>query len=129
MFLNVSILERTFCFVQRQIQESGDKAFMQLAAGRAAVFPAPMVFVLGILLSTPLWISQVGLYQYLALEIMIWMMFALGYNLLLGFTGLPSFGHGAYFGIGAYAFGLLQLKVWPKLWFDLLRAVLVAASM
>ena len=49
-----------------------------------------------------------GLYQYLALEIMIWMLFALGYNLLLGHAGLPSFGHGAYFGIGAYAFGLLQ---------------------
>src|SRR6478609_9619589 len=127
MFLNVSILERTFCFVQRQIQESGDKALMQLAAGRAAVFPAPMVFVLGILLSTPLWLSRVGLYQYLALEIMIWMLFALGYNLLLGRTGLPSFGHGAYFGVGAYAFGLLQQRLWANLWFDLAGAVLAAA--
>jgi len=101
---------------------------MHLAAGRAGFFPAPLVLTLGLLLSTPLWIAQVGLYQYLALEIMIWMMFAMGFNLLLGFTGLPSFGHGAYFGIGAYAFGLLQLKVWPNLWFDLLGAVLVAAS-
>ena len=42
---------------------------------------------------------------------MIWMMFALGYNLLLGYGGLPSFGHGAYFGVGAYAFGLLQQRV------------------
>ena len=74
------------------------------------------------LLSTPLWLSQVGLYQYLALEIMIWMLFALGYNLLLGYTGLPSFGHGAYFGIGAYAFGLLQQRLWANLWFDLLGA-------
>jgi ABC-type branched-subunit amino acid transport system permease subunit len=55
----------------------------------------------------PLWLARVGLYQYLALEIMIWMLFALGYNLLLGYGGLPSFGHGAFFGIGAYAFGLL----------------------
>lgn len=99
---------------------------MQLAAGRAPLFPAPLVLLVALLLSTPLWIAQVGLYQYLALEIMIWMMFALGYNMLLGFTGLPSFGHGAYFGIGAYAFGLLQLKVWPNLWFDLFGAVLVA---
>ena len=72
---------------------------------------------------------QVGLYQYLALEIMIWMIFALGYNLLLGYTGLPSFGHGAFFGIGAYAFGLLQLKVWPNLWFDLAGAALIAAAL
>ena len=61
-----------------------------------------------LLATTPLWLARVGLYQYLALEIMIWMLFALGYNLLLGYTGLPSFGHGAFFGIGAYAFGLLQ---------------------
>ena len=39
------------------------------------------------------------------------MLFALGYNLMLGTTGLPSFGHGAFFGIGAYAFGLLQQRV------------------
>ena len=86
-----------------------------------------MVLTLLLLLSTPLWVAQVGLYQYLALEIMIWVLFAMGYNLLLGITGLPSFGHGAFFGVGAYAFGLLQLRVWPNLWFDLLGAVLVAA--
>ena len=102
---------------------------MQLAAGRAPWFPLPMVIVLLVLLSTPLWVARIGLYQYLALEIMIWMLFALGFNLLLGFGGLPSFGHGAYFGIGAYAFGLLQLKVWPNLWFDLAGAVLVTAAL
>ena len=42
------------------------------------------------------------------------MLFALGYNLLLGTTGLPSFGHGAFFGVGAYAFGLLQQRVWRQ---------------
>ena len=100
---------------------------MQLAPGRAPLFPPPMLLVLAVLLSTPLWLAKAGLYQYLALEIMIWMLFALGYNLLLGFTGLPSFGHGAFFGTGAYAFGMLQLKVLPNLWFDLLGAVLVTA--
>jgi branched-chain amino acid transport system permease protein len=99
-----------------------------MTPGRASLFPVPMVITLLVLLSTPLWLSRVGLYQYLALEIMIWMLFALGYNLLLGHTGLPSFGHGAYFGIGAYAFGLLQLRLWPNLWFDLLGAVVIAAA-
>ena len=61
----------------------------------------------------PLWIGPVGLYQYLGIEIAIWMIYGLGYNLLLGYSGLPSFGHGALFGIGAYAFGLFQLRVWP----------------
>ena len=94
---------------------------------RTSRLPAPMRVLFAALLTTPLWLTQVGLYQYLALEIMIWMLFALGYNLLLGYAGLPSFGHGAYFGIGAYAFGLLQLKVWPNLWFDLAGAAAIAA--
>ena len=32
---------------------------------------------------------------------------ALGFNLLLGYTGLLSFGHSAYFGVGAYAVALM----------------------
>src|SRR5512139_1731405 len=31
----------------------------------------------------------------------------LGFNLLLGYTGLLSFGHGAYFAVGAYTVGML----------------------
>ncbi|MEO8344675.1 MAG: branched-chain amino acid ABC transporter permease [Betaproteobacteria bacterium] len=95
---------------------------------RAALLPLPMLILFISLASAPLWLTRIGLYQYLALEIMIWMLFALGYNLLLGYGGLPSFGHGAFFGIGAYAFGLLQLKVWPNLWFDLIGATVVAAA-
>ncbi|MFL6664236.1 MAG: branched-chain amino acid ABC transporter permease [Rhizobacter sp.] len=95
---------------------------------RAGLFPAPLLLLLVALATTPWWLGLIGLYQYLALEIMIWMLFALGYNLLLGTTGLPSFGHGAYFGIGAYAFGLLQQRVWANLWFDLAGAVVVTAA-
>jgi len=100
---------------------------MPVAPGRAPLVPLPMAVTLAVLASTPLWLQAVGLYQYLALEIMIWMLFALGYNLLLGTSGLPSFGHGAYFGIGAYAFGLLQQRWWANLWFDLAGAVVAAA--
>ena len=102
---------------------------MSTAPGRAAVLPLPLVITFVVMLSTPLWLARVGLYQYLALEIMIWMLFAVGYNLLLGTAGLPSFGHGAYFGVGAYAFGLLQQRLWANLWFDLVGAVLVTAAL
>ncbi len=37
-------------------------------------------------------------------------LFALSYNILLGNTGLLSFGHGAYFGLGAYGVALLMKK-------------------
>src|SRR3954453_20811931 len=86
-----------------------------------------MLVLFAALLTTPLWLAAVGLYQYLPLEIMIWMLFALGYNLLLGYTGLPSFGHGAFFGVGAYAFGLLQFRVLPNLWLCLIGAVVATA--
>lgn len=102
---------------------------MQTAPHRAALLPLPLLILLVVLASTPLWLARVGLYQYLALEVMIWMLFALGYNLMLGYTGLPSFGHGAFFGLGAYAFGLLQQRVWANLWFDLAGAVLVTAAL
>ncbi len=100
---------------------------MQPASRRAALVPVPLFILVLTLASTPLWLASVGLYPYLALEVMIWMLFALGYNLMLGTTGLPSFGHGAFFGAGAYAFGLLQQRVWANLWFDLAGAVLVVA--
>ncbi len=93
----------------------------------APLVTAPMLITVAVLATTPLWLKQIGLYQYLALEIMIWMLFALGHNLLLGYGGLPSFGHGAYFGIGAYAFGLLQLKAGAGLIAGLLGAILVSA--
>lgn len=87
----------------------------------------PMLFCFTFLFSIPFWIKTVGLYQYLGVEILIWMIYALGFNLLLGYTGLPSFGHGAYFGIGAYAFGLVQHHLVVNVWLGLVSSVLAAA--
>jgi branched-chain amino acid transport system permease protein len=86
-----------------------------------------MWITLLLLASTPLWLKSIGLYQYLALEIVIWMIFALAHNLLLGQGGMPSFGHGAYFGVGAYAFGLLQQRAGTDLLLGLLGAAMAAA--
>lgn len=63
----------------------------------------------------------------LSTEILIWTIFGLGFNLLLGYTGVLSFGHAAYFGLGAYSTGL-AIKYWQV---DILTgiAVGVAASM
>jgi len=94
----------------------------------AGLVTRPMAVAFLALATTPLWVGALGLYQYLALEIMIWMIFALGYNLLLGHAGLPSFGHGAYFGVGAYAFGLAQQHLAANLWVDLGLAVFAAAA-
>ncbi len=95
--------------------------------GVGAWITRPMLITFAILVSLPLWIDSVGLYQYLGVEIVIWMVYALGFNLLLGYTGLPSFGHGAYFGIGAYAFGLSQFHIAESIWLGLVCAILFAA--
>ncbi len=49
-------------------------------------------------------------YTFVANDIVIWALFAMSLNLLVGGTGLVSFGHAAYFGIGAYTTGLLMKK-------------------
>jgi len=48
---------------------------------------------------------------YLAMRIMLLGIFAVGYNLLLGQTGLLSFGHGAFYAAGAYGLGLFGAHV------------------
>jgi branched-chain amino acid transport system permease protein len=93
----------------------------------AARLVTPTMIALWLVLATvPLWISKVGLYPYLGVEILIWSMYALAFNLVLGAAGLPSFGHGAYFGVGAYAFGLCQFNLAPNLWICLVAAIAAA---
>jgi len=92
----------------------------------ASSVPAPLVALVAIMIAAPWWLPRVGLYPYLAVEIAIFMLYAQGYNLLLGHSGLPSFGHGAFFGIGAYGFGLAQQHVAMNLWLDLAGGVVAA---
>jgi branched-chain amino acid transport system permease protein len=47
---------------------------------------------------------------YLAIKIMVWALFATSFNLVLGYGGMMSFGHAAFFGIGAYTCALLLVK-------------------
>ena len=86
----------------------------------------PIAFIGLLLVTAPWWLPAIGLYQYLGTEIAIWLIFALGFNLLFGYAGLHSFGHGAYLGIGAYAFGLWQQNVMVGLWSGLAAAILAA---
>jgi branched-chain amino acid transport system permease protein len=50
-------------------------------------------------------------YTFVATDVAILALFAVSLNLLLGYTGLVSFGHAAYFAIGAYTCGLLMKKL------------------
>ncbi len=78
-----------------------------------AVFDRPargnwlwLVLIWLVLLTVPLWIGMLGGYTALAARVLIFGLAAMGLNFLLGFTGVMSFGHAAYFGLGAYGAGL-----------------------
>jgi branched-chain amino acid transport system permease protein len=87
-----------------------------------AFAPAPMLAMFGVFALLPAVLPYFG-YTYLGTEVMIWAIFALGYNLLLGYTGLPAFGHGAFFGIGGYLLGMSQKSWTGGLWLPLLAGV------
>lgn len=67
-----------------------------------------IIILTAILAFIPL--SQSRFYIFLGTDILIMGLFAMSLNLLLGYTGLVSFGHAAYFGIGAYTCALLMKK-------------------
>jgi branched-chain amino acid transport system permease protein len=67
-------------------------------------------------------------YTELVTKVMILAIFALSLDLLVGYTGLVSFGHAAYFGVGAYTLGLLAPKYEAaNLWLTLPAAIGFAA--
>ncbi|MBM2802943.1 MAG: ABC-transporter [Deltaproteobacteria bacterium] len=67
-------------------------------------------------------------YIQLGAKIMIMAIFALSLDLLVGHTGLVSFGHAAYFGVAAYALALIAPKYQAaNLWLTLPAALIVTA--
>jgi branched-chain amino acid transport system permease protein len=65
-------------------------------------------------------------YLILASQIAITALFALSLDLILGYCGIVSLGHAAYFGIGAYTAGLLSKWGWGEPLTGLLAAAIVA---
>jgi branched-chain amino acid transport system permease protein len=86
---------------------------------------ALLVVVLAFLALFPL--AGATFYTELITKVMILAIFALSLDLLVGYTGLVSFGHAAFYGIGAYVLGLMTPKYDPaSLWTTLPAAVAAA---
>ena len=66
-------------------------------------------------------------YLYLFIKAMVWALFAVSFNLVLGYGGMMSFGHAAFFGVGAYACSLLLVKASCPLVLAFVAGPLVAA--
>jgi len=67
-------------------------------------------------------------YRVLGSQILITGLFAVSLDLILGYAGIVSLGHAAFFGIGAYTAGLLAVHGWGEPLSGLLAAAAVAAA-
>jgi len=65
-----------------------------------------LIGIWALLVTAPFWLPFLGGYTALASKVLVFGLAAMGLNMLLGFTGVLSFGHAAYFGLGAYGAGL-----------------------
>lgn len=66
-----------------------------------------------VLLAVPLQLSDTFFLRILT-EAVMWIGLAIAWDVLAGYTGYVNFGHGAFFGIGAYAAAILMVRAgWP----------------
>ena len=73
------------------------------------------VLIWALLLSAPFWLPLAGSYVELGTRVVIYALAAMALNFLLGYTGVLSFGHAAYFGLGAYGTALTIKYLVPEL--------------
>src|SRR6202051_1923960 len=73
----------------------------------------------------PWWMNAVGGYTELAIRVVVLGLAAMALNFLLGFTGVLSFGHAAYFGLGAYGAAMTIKYIAPSTALAILVGVLV----
>src|SRR5437899_7531618 len=95
--------------------------------GPSAAYWTGFVIVVGALALSPLVLPE--FWQRFATEILIWGLLAMSSDILIGYTGMVSFGHSAFFGLGMYgaAAALLTVKP-PSLWLGLLYGLVTATG-
>jgi branched-chain amino acid transport system permease protein len=94
---------------------------------RAAGYWTAFAIVVAVLLVAPLVLPP--FWQRFVTEILIWGLLAMSSDILIGYTGMVSFGHSAFFGLGMYgaAAALLTVKP-PSLWLALVYGLVAAGA-
>jgi branched-chain amino acid transport system permease protein len=96
------------------------------AQGPSAAYWTGFVVVVGLLALAPFVLPE--FWQRFTTEILIWGLLAMSSDLLIGYTGMVSFGHSAFFGLGMYGAAAALLAVRPpNLWLALLTGLVAAA--
>jgi ABC-type branched-subunit amino acid transport system ATPase component/ABC-type branched-subunit amino acid transport system permease subunit len=86
----------------------------------------PLTWLYAWFLVLPLLMGAVQSTVSLGTEIVVFTLLAIAYNLLMGYTGLVSFGHSAFFGLGGYGAGLVQIHFVKGMVVPLLAGVAAA---
>jgi branched-chain amino acid transport system permease protein len=89
---------------------------------------APYLIALVVLVALP---NFIGAYtQSMITKVLIYALFAMSLDVIMGYTGMPSFGHAAFFGMGGYAVGLLAKQAHiSSFWVILLLTLLICAAL
>jgi branched-chain amino acid transport system permease protein len=86
------------------------------------------IIVWALLLTAPAWMPLIGSYIQLGTQILVFALTAMALNILLGYTGVISFGQAAYFGLGAYGTGLFLKFVAGSTLLAMLAGVLLGGA-
>ncbi|MCB8837156.1 branched-chain amino acid ABC transporter permease [Aurantimonas sp. VKM B-3413] len=116
--------------ISRETDLPGEKGSRGSLKGGLGDYGYTAIFALAIL-SMPLWLAPIGAgYPDILQKFAIYGIFAIGFNILFGFSGYLSFGHAAFLGAGSYAavwmFKLLSMNAIFAILFAMLIAALFA---
>jgi branched-chain amino acid transport system permease protein len=91
------------------------------------IFWLGFAVVMAVLIAAPLYLPE--FWRRFLTEVLIWGLLAMSSDLLIGYTGMVSFGHSAFFGLGMYgAAAALLLVSPPNLWLAILFGLAGAAG-
>src|ERR1700739_1460051 len=77
------------------------------------------------LLTAPFWLPVIGSYVELGTRVLVYALAAMALNFLLGYTGVLSFGHAAYFGLGGYGTAMIIKFIYPSTPLAMLVGIIV----
>jgi branched-chain amino acid transport system permease protein len=109
------------------LDKPGTTPLSKTRLSHTTVFWLVFCAVLAVLIAAPLLLTE--FWRRFLTEILIWGLLAMSSDLLIGYTGMISFGHSAFFGLGMYgAAGALLSTHPPNLWLAILYGLAGAAG-
>lgn len=98
-----------------------------MSTRRAVVYWTGFSVILALLIAAPLVLPE--FWRRFVTEILIWGLLAMSSDILIGYTGMISFGHSALFGLGIYGAAAALLSVQPpNLWLAIVYGLVGAAG-